>query len=125
MTASMGRIRLIIGAHIFLAALGFAQTVSLPKPPQVGAKNHVVSLTLHAVNEDGLDAFAFDGKPVAPEIRASPGDVLKITYINDLPAKSSETCAVSPCMDMTNLHFHGLTVSPDGMLQLDDGSVHW
>jgi suppressor of ftsI len=46
-------------------------------------------------------------------IRASPGDVLRITYINDLPAKSPETCAPNPCMDMTNLHFHGLTVSPN------------
>jgi suppressor of ftsI len=96
-----------------LAALGGAQTVSLPEPPQVQAQNHVVSLTLHAVNENGRDAFAFDGKAVAPVIRASPGDVLKITYINDLPAKSPETCAVNPCMDMTNLHFHGLSVSPD------------
>jgi len=65
------------------------------------------------VNENGRDAFAFDGAIVAPVIRASPGDVLKITYVNDLPAKSTETCAVSPCMDMTNLHFHGLTVSPN------------
>jgi len=96
-----------------LSALGCAQTVSLPEPPQVQAQNHVVSLTLHAVNENGRDAFAFDGKAVAPVIRASPGDVLKITYINDLPAKSSEHCAVNPCMDMTNLHFHGLNVSPD------------
>src|SRR5271154_4984021 len=98
---------------IFLSALGRAQTVSLPEPPQVQAKNHVVSLTLHAVNENGRDAFAFNGEAVAPVIRASPGDVLKITYINDLPAKSPETCAINPCMDMTNLHFHGLTVSPN------------
>ena len=42
-----------------------------------------------------------------------PGDVLSITYVNDLPAKSTETCAVNPCMDMTNLHFHGLSVSPE------------
>jgi suppressor of ftsI len=98
---------------MFLSALGRAQTVSLPEPPQVHAKNHVVSLTLHAVNENGRDAFAFNGETVAPVIRASPGDVLKITYINDLPAKSPETCAINPCMDMTNLHFHGLTVSPN------------
>ncbi len=103
----------LLGAQMFLAAMGWAQTVSLPEPPQVRAKTHVVSLTLHAVNEDGRDAFAFDGGTVAPVIRASPGDVLKITYVNDLPAKSSETCAVNPCMDMTNLHFHGFTVSPD------------
>src|SRR3989442_7185448 len=62
----MARILPLIGAQIFLAALGcFAQTVSLPEPPSVGAKNHVVSLTLHAVNENGRDGFAFDGKTVA------------------------------------------------------------
>jgi suppressor of ftsI len=72
-----------------------------------------VFLTLHAVNENGRDAFAFNGETVAPVIRASPGDVLKITYVNDLPSKSPESCAVNPCMDMTNLHFHGLSVSPD------------
>jgi FtsP/CotA-like multicopper oxidase with cupredoxin domain len=65
------------------------------------------------VNENGRDAFAFNGETVAPVIRAPPGDVLKITYINDLPSKSPETCAINPCMDMTNLHFHGLSVSPD------------
>src|ERR1700756_5096344 len=93
-----------------LSAIGCAQTLSLPEPPQVGATNHVVSLTLHAVNENGRDAFAFNGETVAPVIRASPGDVLKIAYVNDLPPKSIETCAVNPCMDM---HFHGLHVSPD------------
>jgi suppressor of ftsI len=104
---------LLIGTQIFFAALGWAQTDSLPEPPQVQAKNHVVSLTLHAVNENGRHAFAFNGDTVAPVIRASAGDVLSITYVNDLPAKSPETCAISPCMDMTNLHFHGLSVSPD------------
>ena len=112
-TGKYTNILLLMATQIFLAAVGWAQAISLPEPPQVRAKNHVVSLTLHAVNENGRDAFAFNGTSVAPVIRASPGDVLKITYINDLPAKSSETCAVNPCMDMTNLHFHGLTVSPD------------
>src|SRR6266576_3589666 len=106
-------ILLLIAVQICPPALICAQTVSLPEPPQVRAKNHVVSLTLRAVNENGRDAFSFNGSSVAPVIRASPGDVLKITYINDLPAKSTETCAVNPCMDLTNLHFHGLTVSPD------------
>jgi FtsP/CotA-like multicopper oxidase with cupredoxin domain len=112
-TRKRPRFLLLIGAPIFLVVLGWAQTVSLPEPPQVRAKNHVVSLTLHAVNVNGRDAFAFDGDAVAPVIRALPGDVLKIAYINDLPVKSPETCAVNPCMDMTNLHFHGLTVSPN------------
>jgi FtsP/CotA-like multicopper oxidase with cupredoxin domain len=72
-----------------------------------------VSLALHAVNQDGRDALAtLHGGTVPPVIRASPGDVLRITYINDLPAKSAESCALGPCMNMTNLHFHGLAVSP-------------
>src|SRR6195256_2384082 len=86
----------------------------LSTPPQVHAKHHTLSLTLHAaVASNGKNAFYFDGQPNAPTLRLSPGDQLKITYINDLPAKAKETCAITPCMDMTNLHFHGLTVSPD------------
>ena len=108
----MSKLPLLIGV-VFLARFSCAQAVSLPQPPQVNAKNHVVSVTLHAVNENGRDTFAFNGKTVAPVIRAAPGDVLKITYINDLPSKPSESCAMNPCMDMTNLHFHGLTISPD------------
>ncbi len=126
-------ILLLIGAQILLLrALDVAQAVPLPEPPQVGAKNHVVSLALHAVNEDGRDAFSFDGQHAAPVIRASPGDVLKITYVNNLPAKSSETCAVNPCMNMTNLHFHGLTVSPNspqddvlGMMAMPGQVLHY
>ena len=108
----MSRLPLIIGI-VCLSAFSCAQGVPLPKPPQVRAKKHVVSVTLHAVNKNGKDAFAFNGKTVAPVIRVSPGDLLKITYVNDLPSKSSESCAGNPCMDMTNLHFHGLTISPD------------
>src|ERR1700676_4124098 len=93
---------LFVSVQIFLAAFGSAQTVSVPEPPQVRAENHVVSLTLDAVNEDGRDAFAFEGKTVAPVIRVSPGDALRITYVNNLPAKSAETCGVNPCMNMTN-----------------------
>src|ERR1700719_3822518 len=86
----------------------------LSTPPELHAKHHTLSLTLHAaVASDGKNSFYFDGQPNAPTLRLAPGDQLKITYINDLPAKAQETCAITPCMDMTNLHFHGLTVSPD------------
>jgi suppressor of ftsI len=85
-----------------------------PNPPDLRAKHHTLSFTLHArIARDGRNSFYFDGQPIAPTLRLSPGDQLKINYINDLPARSRESCAISPCMDMTNLHFHGLTVSPD------------
>jgi len=131
-TTTCANIALLIAAQILLTTFAFAQSGSLPEPPQVTAKNHVVSLTLHAVNENGRDAFAFSGASVAPVIRVFPGDVLNITYMNDLPAKSPETCAVNPCMDMTNLHFHGMTVSPNapqddvlGMLAMPGQILHY
>src|SRR5712664_1694469 len=69
---------------------------------------------LHAtVNSEGKDSFSFDEKNTAPVIRVSPGDTLKIDYENDLPVHSTESCAISPCKNMTNLHFHGLEVSPE------------
>jgi FtsP/CotA-like multicopper oxidase with cupredoxin domain len=86
----------------------------LPKPPELRSKNGTLSLILHAgVNKEGRNSFYFNGQPNAPTLRLSPGDQLKITYVNDLPAKPQESCLATPCMDMTNLHFHGLTVSPD------------
>ncbi len=73
----------------------------------------MAALTLHAVRgSDGRDSFAFNGHTVPPTIRVLPGDTLKITYVNDLPRPSGEQCSVGPCMNMTNLHFHGLGVSP-------------
>jgi len=87
---------------------------SLPTPPELRAKNHTLSLTLHAaITSEGKNSFYFDGQPNAPTLRLSPGDQLKINYINDLPLKPQESCAITTCTDMTNLHFHGLTVSPD------------
>jgi FtsP/CotA-like multicopper oxidase with cupredoxin domain len=116
--AKIAQIFAVIVAVLFLAAKGWSQNIQFPEPPQLLAKKHVAFLTLHAVNEDGHNSFVFDGKTMAPVIRASPGDVLKIVYINDLPAESPESCAINPCRDVTNLHFHGMTVSPN--IQQDD-----
>jgi suppressor of ftsI len=87
--------------------------VPVPTPPEVRSQNRVASLTLHAaLNANGRDSFVYQGKSIAPVIRVSPGDTLKIDYLNDLPVHSQESCAISPCHDMTNLHFHGLEISP-------------
>jgi suppressor of ftsI len=108
-----GFVIFLIWALLSAVLAGAQASSTIPQPPVVRAKNHVLSLTLHAVNENGRDAFAFDGVAVAPTLRVSPGETLRINYANDLPAKSTESCAVNPCMDMTNLHFHGLMVSPN------------
>jgi suppressor of ftsI len=89
------------------------QSSSLSFPPEIRSHNHVAALTLHAVRGNaGRDSFAFDGRTVPPIIRVSPGDTLRITYVNDLPHPSGEQCSIGPCMNMTNLHFHGLGISP-------------
>lgn len=96
------------------ALLSSAGTQRLPAPPQLHANNHVVNLTLRAAKDAaGRDRFFFDGQNIAPVIRVSPGDTLNITYTNDLPPGSGERCSIGPCQNMTNLHFHGLGVSPN------------
>ena len=68
-------ILLLMGAQMFLPALGRTQTAPLPDPPQVRAKNHAVSLTLHAMNENGRDTFAFERANVAPVTCGTPSNV--------------------------------------------------
>src|SRR5258706_10640478 len=112
----IGAAAVAIAAAAVFCSLELSENPSgqFPNPPQLLAKHHTLSFTLHAgITKDGKNSFYFDGQPNAPTLRLSPGDQLKINYINDLPAKPKESCAIPPCMDMTNLHFHGLTVSPD------------
>src|SRR6267142_1285964 len=103
----------LAAAMTWLARVGEKNGSVLPDPPEVRGRNHVVALTLRAAtNAEGHDAFSFNGKASAPVIRAWPGDALKIEYVNDLPKIANEPCAIEPCRNMTNLHFHGLGVSP-------------
>jgi suppressor of ftsI len=81
--------------------------------PEVRPKGRHVSLVLSAVRDaNGRDAFAYKEQTVPPVIRVKPGDKLQIEYINALPPHPTEPCDVPPCMNMSNLHFHGLHVSP-------------
>src|SRR6266705_4928521 len=131
-------IRIAILAIVAAAVFRSAQLKGKPpgllsNPPELRARNHTLSLTLHAaIAIDGKNSFYFNGQPNAPTLRLSPGDQLKVTYINDLPSKPKESCAITPCMDMTNLHFHGLTVSPDApqddvlrMMAMPGQSLHY
>src|SRR5882724_9594017 len=103
----------LAAAMTWLARVGEKNGSVLPDPPEVRGRNHVVALTLRAAtNAEGHDAFFFNGNASAPVIRVWPGDTLKIEYINELPKIANEPCAIEPCHNMTNLHFHGLEVSP-------------
>ena len=90
-----------------------ARPVPVADPPEVRAREGVAELTLTAASDaGGHDTWLFNGQPIQPAIRLAPRDVLKIHYVNALPATPREPCDAGPCMNMTNLHFHGLTVSP-------------
>lgn len=98
---------------IILAALGSAaaaQQAVVPDPPEV---RHPFDLTAAFDHDEGHNAFHYRGKAVPPTIRVLPGQGIKLTYQNKLPVHSGEECALGPCEDHTNLHFHGMHVSPD------------
>ena len=84
--------------------------ILLPDPPEVRSP-----FLLLAVSdpETGKSAFSFAGQEVPPVIRASPGQDIRLTYRNEMSAQSRERCIDGPCKNMTNLHFHGLHVSPN------------
>ena len=85
------------------------QTVTLPELPQVNGP-----FTLEAVTDpaSGKSHFRYDGQDVPPVVRVRPGQNIQIKYVNDLSRSSTEKCVMMPCTNGTNLHFHGLHVSP-------------
>jgi hypothetical protein len=82
----------------------------LPAPPEVRSP-----FVLQAVTdpETGKAAFSFAGQEIPPVIHASSGQRIRLTYRNEMSTQSRERCVDGPCTNMTNLHFHGLHVSPN------------
>ncbi len=70
---------------------------------------------LTAINDPdtGKSAFSFNGREDPPVVRAVPGEDSRLTYVDSISTDSHERSIDGPCMNMTNLHFHGLHVSPD------------
>jgi len=99
----------VFTAFVFATAL-IAQETVVPDPPEARDQ---LTLTAAYDADQGHNAFFFAGKPIAPTIRVLPGAVIHLSYVNNLPIHSKERCALGPCLDQSNLHFHGLHVSPD------------
>ena len=95
-----------------LSAQGALPPIGGPLPELPEARTPLV---LSAVNDpnSGRGAFSFEGTEVPPVIRVSPGHKFRITYLNHMQVSSGEICVDGPCSNMTNLHFHGLHVSPE------------
>jgi suppressor of ftsI len=129
----------LLGPCLLFLMYGFAaqaqdipqndKSTLLPNLPE--AKSPI---TLLAVNDPvtGKSAFSFEGNEIPPVIRASPGSKIEIEYLNRMSRHSKEVCVHGPCMNMTNLHFHGLHVSPNApqddvvsMLAMPGKSLHY
>jgi len=84
--------------------------IPLPSSPEVRSP-----FVLRAINDPqtGKSAFSFAGQEIPPVIRTSPGQDIRLTYQNQMSRDSTEQCIDGPCRNMTNLHFHGLHVSPN------------
>jgi suppressor of ftsI len=116
-------------AQVAAGTSQIASPASLSNPPE--ARSPIV---LTAINDPhtGKAAFSFDGREDPPVIRAVPGEDIRLTYVNAMSTDSHEKCIDGPCMNMTNLHFHGLHVSPDApqddvisMMAMPGQSLHY
>jgi suppressor of ftsI len=93
-----------------LVATVMGQDRIVPEPPEATSPVTLVAATDPVT---GKSEFRYRDNNTPPVIRAQPGSTLSIDYKNSLNPRSKEDCFGHPCMQMTNLHFHGLHVSPN------------
>src|SRR5262249_37783533 len=83
--------------------------VDVERPVEKGGKIETI--------KDKVRVRTYGGSMTVPEIRVVPGDLLKVTLNNDIPKTEFDR---PPIMNrpngfnITNLHTHGLHVSPEG-----------
>jgi suppressor of ftsI len=79
----------------------------LAQPPELRSKNGVLDAALVAASgsvrlgDDVFEGSLYNNSYLPPLLRVRTGDVMRIAFKNDLPA------------DPSNLHFHGMSVSPN------------
>lgn len=102
-----------------LAQGSLAQWVS---PTEITSQNGLLQATLvvdysvHQIGPDPVRLRTYNGQLVGPTLRAKPGDKLKIKIVNELSAETPHSGDHNSHhgWNTTNLHTHGLHVSPSG-----------
>src|SRR3546814_65034 len=93
----------LLGGASSLGAAEIQET--FVEPPEISGKAGVVEATFEVkegrirVGDQDVTTTVYNGLFVPPVLRARPGDLLRIRLVNS----GDET---------TNIHFHGLNVSP-------------
>jgi FtsP/CotA-like multicopper oxidase with cupredoxin domain len=88
----------------------------LVQPSEIRSRNGVLAATLTAaagdvrVGDHSFPGFLYNGSYLPPLLRPRLGDIMRITFRNALPD------------DPSNVHYHGLSVSPQG--RSDNVFVH-
>lgn len=96
-------------------------------PVEVRSENGVLNVTLditytqYTIAGCPVNLRSYNGAPVGPTLRARPGDTLRITLKNSLPENPADGHGAHTDdintphnFNTTNLHTHGLHVSPSG-----------
>lgn len=106
---------------IDLAKFGGA---AFANPPEIRSADGVLSTTLEVTYAPvrqlagcPVHLRSYNGQPVGPTLRVKPGDTIRILLKNRLPANSlhqSSDMNTPHDFNTTNLHTHGLHVSPLG-----------
>lgn len=113
-----------LGAARFAAAQGTATpAASVPpgdgwiEPPVIRSDDGLLVATLQAMREDavGTNRLGYSRMTPGPTLRFRPGDTVKVALVNAMD-------------EATNLHVHGLHVSPGGnsdniFLHIDEGQT--
>jgi len=108
------RLRGLGGVVALATMLSMTSSVSAQRPSVQVAPEASDPLVLTAVTDAfGKSRFSYAGQLLEPTMRVSPGNDLRIRYVNNLTPNSKEQCALGPCSNYSNLHFHGLHVSPN------------
>jgi suppressor of ftsI len=100
---------LVPGVALLQTRVVHAQTrEALVQPSEIRSKNGVLEATLTAapgsvrLGDFSFPGFVYNGSYLPPVLRARAGDVMRIRFRNRL------------LDDASNLHFHGMSVSPKG-----------
>jgi suppressor of ftsI len=92
---------------------GLSDGATVSAEPVVLPKNGVTTLALVVrTDASGRDYYEYQGQSRPPTIHVVPGGRLNIALSNQMNPLSVETCVMRPCPQNTNLHFHGMEVSP-------------
>ncbi len=79
----------------------------LRTPPEYHSKDGVLSITIEAqpkrvmIGGQIIEGATYNGDYGGPVLRLKPGDTLRMHFVNHLP-------------QITNVHFHGLSITPEG-----------